>query len=270
MIDVSTAEVTLHNGMRMPMLGLGVFEIEGDTAEAVMKAIQAGYRLIDTAAMYGNEAEVGEAVRRAADMGIVKREEIFVTTKVWKTDLGYEKTMAAFARSYAALGLDVVDLYLIHWPGTDEQNLDTWRALIELQQAGKVKAIGVSNFDSKQIAYLLEHSGVKPAVNQVEYNPERCPVELHRFCREQGIQLEAWGPLGKGRLLGLPLFAEIGAKYNKTPAQVILRWHMQNGVVAIPKSSREERMRENADIFDFELTQEEMSRISAMGSRELD
>ena len=247
MIDVSTAEVTLHNGMRMPMLGLGVFEIEGDTAEAVLKAIQAGYRLIDTAAMYGNEAEVGEAVRRAADMGIVKREEIFVTTKVWKTDLGYEKTMAAFARSYAALGLDVVDLSLIHRPGTDVQNLD-----------------------SKQIAYLLEHSGVKPAVNQVEYNPERCPVELHRFCREQGIQLEAWGPLGKGRLLGLPLFAEIGAKYNKTPAQVILRWHMQNGVVAIPKSSREERMRENADIFDFELTQEEMSRISAMGSRELD
>lgn len=264
MTHVSTAKVTLHNGVQMPTLGLGAFEIEGNVADVVYTAIQQGYRLIDTAAMYGNEAGVGEAVRRAVERGIVSREEIFVTTKVWKSELGYEKTLAAFDKSFAELGMDYVDLYLIHWPDTDELNLESWEALIKLQEEGRVKSIGVSNFEPEQLAFITERSGVKPVVNQVEYNPERTRAELFRYCRDHAIQLEAWGPLGKGRLLGQPLFAEIGAKYGKTPAQVILRWHLQNGVVAIPKSSRAERMKENADIFDFELTQDEMTRISSL------
>jgi diketogulonate reductase-like aldo/keto reductase len=264
MPNIADTKVTLHDGVQMPMLGLGAYQIEGNVTEAVVKAIRNGYRLIDTAAMYANEAEVGAAVRQAVEQGIASREELFVTTKVWKTELGYERTLAAFERSYQELGLEEVDLYLIHWPGTDADNLGSWQALIELQQQGKVRSIGVSNFEPEQLAYIIERTGHKPVVNQVEYNPTRTRRNLYRYCRDNGIQLEAWGPLGKGRLLSEPLFAALAQKYGKTPAQIILRWHIQSGVVAIPKSSREERMRENADIFDFQLTEEEMGKISAL------
>jgi diketogulonate reductase-like aldo/keto reductase len=264
MNHVSTAKVTLHNGEQMPVLGLGAFEIEGNVSDAVLNAIRIGYRLIDTAAMYRNEAGVGDGVRRAVEQGLVKREDVFVTTKVWTTELGYDKTMAAFERSYRELGLDVVDLYLIHWPGTEEENIGSWKALIELQKQGSVRNIGVSNFAQNHLQTIIEQTGVVPVVNQVEYHPSRSRRELHRHCRELGIQLQAWGPLGKGKLVSDPLFAEIGKTYNKTPAQVILRWVIQNGVITIPKSSREERMRENADIFDFELSAEDMERIDAL------
>jgi diketogulonate reductase-like aldo/keto reductase len=264
MTHITDHKVTLHDGTQMPILGLGAYQIEGDVTEAVLKAIRLGYRLIDTAAMYGNEAEVGAAVRKAAEQGIASREDIFVTTKVWKSELGYERTLAAFERSYQELGLAMIDLYLIHWPGTNADNLGSWQALIELQKQGKVRSIGVSNFEPEQLDYIIERTGHKPVVNQVEFNPSRMRRGLHQYCRENGIQLEAWGPLGKGRLLSQPLFLELAEKYGKTPAQIILRWHVQSGVVAIPKSSREERMRENADIFDFRLTEEEMERISAL------
>jgi diketogulonate reductase-like aldo/keto reductase len=264
MTHIADMKVTLHDGVKMPVLGLGAYQIEGDVTEAVLTAIRLGYRLIDTAAMYANEAEVGAAVRTAVEQGIASREELFVTTKVWKTELGYERTLAAFERSYQALGLETVDLYLIHWPGSDADNLGSWRALIELQKQGKVRSIGVSNFEPEQLAYIIEQTGHKPVVDQVEFNPSRTRMALHQYCRENGIQLEAWGPLGKGRLLSEPIFTELGRKYGKTPAQIILRWHLQHGVVAIPKSSREARMRENADIFDFQLTDEEMARISAL------
>jgi len=264
MSHIADKRVTLHDGVQMPVLGLGAYQIEGDVTEAVLTAIRLGYRLIDTAAMYANEAEVGAAVRKAVEQGIASREELFVTTKVWKTELGYERTLAAFERSYQELGLETVDLYLIHWPGSDEDNLGSWQALIELQKQGRVRSIGVSNFEPGQLAYIIERTGHKPVVNQVEFHPTRTRRALHQYCRENGIQLEAWGPLGKGRLLSEPVFAELGEKYGKTPAQIILRWHIQSGVVAIPKSSREARMRENADIFDFQLTEEEMGRISAL------
>lgn len=264
MNGVSTEKVTLHDGTLMPLLGLGVFELEGDVAQTVYRAIELGYRSIDTAAMYGNEAGVGEAVRRAIERGIVKREELFITTKVWKSELGYEKTLAAFDRSWANLGLDYVDQYLIHWPGTNRENIETWRALERIQADGRAKSIGVSNFEPDHLMHLMEQCEQKPVVNQVEYNPGRIRRKLHAFCREQGIQLVAWGPLGKGKFVNDPLLEQIGQKYGKTAAQVILRWDIQNGVVTIPKSSREERLRENADVFDFELTQAEMEQISSL------
>lgn len=265
MRDVATAKVRLIDGSQMPVLGLGAYKLEGKVANVVQTAIDNGYRLIDTAAMYANEHEVGEGVKRAIDSNIVSREEIFVTTKVWKTELGYEQTLAAFEESYRRLGLEYIDLYLIHWPGSDEQNLGSWEALIELQKSGKVKSIGVSNFEPEHLLPIMEQTGVTPVVNQVEYNAAHLRTTLHQFCREHGIQMESWGPLGHGRLLAEPLFIEIGQRYGKTAAQVLLRWVVQNGVIVIPKTSREERMRENADIFDFELTSEEMSRITSLG-----
>lgn len=264
MTGVSTERVTLHDGRSMPVLGLGVYEIEENVADTVFKAIELGYRSIDTAAMYGNEAGVGEAVRRAVSLGIAKREELFITTKVWKCDLGYDQTLAAFDRSMEQLGLDDVDLYLIHWPGSDRQNVETWQALERIRAEGRAKSIGVSNFEPEHLTLIMDQCERKPVVNQVEFNPGRTRRQLHAFCKEHDIQLVAWGPLGKGKFVGHPQLEQIGQKYGKTAAQVILRWDIQSGVVTIPKSSREARMRENADIFDFMLTEEEMALISSL------
>ncbi|WP_019120978.1 aldo/keto reductase [Brevibacillus massiliensis] len=251
---------TLHNGVKMPWLGLGVWKVtDGEQVEhAVSAAISAGYRSIDTAAVYGNEEGVGRAI---AGCG-VPREELFITTKVWNTDQGYESTLQAFEVSRKKLGLEYVDLYLIHWPVKGKYK-DTWRALEKLYKDGLVRAIGVSNFHVHHLEDLLADSEIKPMVDQVEYHPLLSQQELRSFCRSQQIQLEAWSPLMQGNLDN-PTLAELGKKYGKSPAQIVLRWDLQNEVVTIPKSVNEKRIIENKDIFDFELSAEDMEKINQL------
>ncbi|MCG1022581.1 aldo/keto reductase [Sutcliffiella horikoshii] len=252
---------TLHNGIEMPWFGLGVFKVEeGQEVEASVKmAIHAGYKSIDTAAIYKNEEGVGKAIKESD----VPREELFITTKVWNADQGYESTLKAFDESMEKLGLEYLDLYLVHWP-VKGKYVDTWKALEKLYQDGKVRAIGVSNFQIHHLQDILEVAEVKPMVNQVEYHPKLSQVELLNFCKENEIQLEAWSPLMQGQLLDNEVLKEIASSHNKSVAQVILRWDLQNGVVTIPKSVKEHRIKENADIFDFELSAEEMQRIHAL------
>ncbi|UNL86773.1 aldo/keto reductase [Priestia koreensis] len=249
----------LHNGVHMPWFGLGVYKVEeGQTAvDAVRMAIQHGYRSIDTASFYKNEESVGKGIRESG----IPREELFITTKVWNTEQGYEETLSAFDQSLTKLGLDYIDLYLIHWPVKDTFK-ETWRALEKLYKDEKVRAIGVSNFNINHLERLLEDAKVKPMVNQVEYHPLLSQEELHQYCKENGIQLEAWSPLMRGQLLENPVLVDIANKYSKSTAQVVLRWDLQNGVVTIPKSTKETRIIENASIFDFQLTDDEMKRIS--------
>ncbi|MGG1313885.1 aldo/keto reductase [Cohnella laeviribosi] len=250
----------LNNGVKMPRLGLGVWKVTdpGDVERAIRAAVQTGYRSIDTASFYKNEAEVGQAIRSCG----VPREELFITTKIWNEDQGYDKTLAAFEESRKRLGLDVVDLLLIHWPGKDKY-IDTWRAFEKLYREGFVRAIGVSNFQIHHLDKLIEASEIVPAVNQVEFHPLLTQKELLAYTKEKGIQLEAWSPLMQGNL-DQPVLKEIAAKYGKTPAQVVLRWDLQHGVVTIPKSITPSRIAENADIFDFELTAEDMDRIDSL------
>jgi methylglyoxal/glyoxal reductase len=254
---------TLHNGIKMPWFGLGVFKMEEgvEAVSSVKTAIELGYRSIDTAAIYGNEEGVGQAIREAD----VPREELFITTKVWNTNQGYETTLAAFEESIRKLGLDYLDLYLIHWPlPAIGKYKETWKALEYLYKAGKIRAIGVSNFQISHLEDLMADCEVVPMVNQVEYHPRLTQTELHEFCKQHNIQLEAWSPLMQGELLNDPKLSEIGQNYGKSVAQVILRWDLQNEVVTIPKSVKPERMEENADIFDFELTEEEMALINGL------
>ncbi|MEK0317902.1 aldo/keto reductase [Cohnella sp. 56] len=248
---------TLHNGVRMPWLGLGVWKMNNDAevVSAVRAALDAGYRSIDTAAIYKNETGVGQALRESG----IAREEVFVTTKIWNDDQGYDKTLAAYDASLERLGLAYVDLLLIHWPGTDKY-ADTWRALEKLYADGRVKAIGVSNFHVRHLEELKKHSDLVPMVNQVEYHPLLAQRELLAYCRENRIQLEAWSPLMQGNLDHEAL-RSIGAKYGKSPAQVVLRWDIQHGVVTIPKSVTPARIAENANVFDFELSGDEMALI---------
>lgn len=250
----------LNNGVKMPWLGLGVWKVkEGDEVQrAILSAIETGYRAIDTAAVYGNEEGVGQAIR---DSGVA-RDQLFITTKVWNTDQGYETTLKAFDESMKKLRLDYLDLYLVHWP-VKGKYVDTWKALEKLYRDGYVRAIGVSNFKVHHLEDLKQHSEIVPAVDQVEYHPLLTQKELLAYCKENGIQMEAWSPLMQGNL-DQPVLAEIGQKYGKSPAQVVLRWDLQNGVVTIPKSVTPERIRQNADIFDFTLTSEEMERIEAL------
>jgi len=257
--------VTLHNGVAMPGLGLGVFKVEeGPTVvQAVKAAIANGYRSIDTAAIYGNEQTVGQGIREALAENGLSREDIFVTSKVWNSDLGYEATLAAYETSLQKLGLEYLDLYLIHWPVKGKYK-DAWRALEHLYEAGKVKAIGVSNFQIHHLQDVMTDAKIKPMINQVELHPRLTQKELLSFTREHGIQLEAWSPLMQGELLDNEVLKEIGAKYGKSVAQVILRWDVQHGIVTIPKSIKEHRIIENASIFDFELSQEEMEQIDAL------
>ncbi|RLQ89775.1 aldo/keto reductase [Planomicrobium sp. Y74] len=256
---------TLHNAVEMPWFGLGVSGLkDGDeTANCVRTAIVNGYRSIDTAAMYGNEAGVGRGVREALEETGLSREDVFITSKVWNSDLGYDSALAAYEASLEKLGLDYLDLYLIHWP-VEGKYKDTWRALEKLYQDGRVRAIGVCNFHIHHLENVLKDVDIVPMVNQVEYHPLLTQEELHQFCKARNIQLEAWSPLMQGKLLDHPVLEEIAMKTEKTPAQVILRWDLQNGVITIPKSSKEPRIIQNAQIFDFELTDDDMERISAL------
>ncbi|WP_435925420.1 aldo/keto reductase [Paenibacillus sp. DYY-L-2] len=265
MINHLQDTVTLHNGVQMPGFGLGVFKVEEgqELVNAVKAAIRHGYRSIDTAAVYENEAGVGTAIREALEESLVKREELFVTSKLWNADQGYDSALAAFEATMEKLGLDYLDLYLIHWPVKGKYK-DSWRALETLYRDGRVKAIGVSNFQIHHLKDVMEGAEIKPMVNQVEFHPRLTQKDLLLYCREQGIQLEAWSPLMQGELLNEPLLQEIGAKYGKTVAQVILRWDLQHGVVTIPKSTKEARIIENASIFDFSLSEEDMNRIDGL------
>ncbi|MEH7013758.1 aldo/keto reductase [Neobacillus niacini] len=265
MINNLQATTTLYNGVKMPWFGLGVFKVEEgpELVNAAKFAIKQGYRSIDTAAIYGNEEGVGQAIREAINEYGITREELFITSKVWNSDLGYESTLAAYETSLRKLGLDYLDLYLIHWPKEDKYS-EAWRALETLYEEGKVKAIGVSNFQVHHLEKIMQDAEIKPMVNQVEYHPRLTQQEVKAFCDQHGIQFEAWSPLMQGQLFDNPLLKELANKYNKTVAQVILRWDLQNGVVTIPKSTKEHRIIENSTIFDFELTTEDMDKISGL------
>ncbi|MCD9022214.1 aldo/keto reductase [Cohnella silvisoli] len=252
--------VELLNGIEMPCLGLGVWRAKDgqETENAVLAALQAGYRSIDTASMYRNEQGVGRAVRASG----IPREQIFVTTKVWNDEQGFDNTLKAFRNSLDRLEMDYADLYLVHWPVVGKYK-ETYRALEELYDQGLVRAIGVSNFNIHHLEDLMGSCRIKPMVNQVEMHPLLTQKKLFAFCRKEGIQLESWRPLMQGRL-DLPLIQQLAAKYGKTSAQIVLRWHLQLGVVTIPKSTQEGRIRENADLFDFELEPEDMNRIDGL------
>jgi diketogulonate reductase-like aldo/keto reductase len=252
-------KIVLNNGVEMPILGFGVFQIE-DLAEcerSVSDAIDVGYRLLDTAASYGNEKAVGNAIKRSG----VPRNQLFVTTKLWIEDTGYEKAKRAFDRSMKRLQLDYLDLYLIHQPYGDV--FGSWRAMEELYREGRIKAIGVSNFHPDRVMDFIVHNEVVPAVDQIETHPFHQQVETQKFLTENNIQIESWGPFaeGKNNIFRNEVLVSIAERHGKTVAQVILRWLTQRDIIVIPKSVRKDRMAENFDIFDFELTQEEMDAI---------
>ena len=258
-------KVLLNNGVEMPLLGFGVFQVtDADECErGVFEAIRAGYRLIDTAASYGNEVEVGKAIKRSG----VAREELFVTTKLWLQDAGYENTRKAFDRSLKRLQLDYLDLYLIHQPYGDIYG--SWRAMEDLYRDGRMRAIGVSNFQPDRIMDLIIHNKVAPAVNQIETHPFCQQIGTQKFLQENNVQIESWGPFaeGKNNIFQNELLLSIAGKHKKTVAQVILRWLTQRRVVVIPKSVRKERIVENFNIFDFELSSEDMDLIVSLDTK---
>ncbi|MGJ7919371.1 aldo/keto reductase [Neobacillus sp. LXY-4] len=253
--------VRLNNGVEMPKFGLGVYKVEEgqQTENTVRKALELGYRSIDTAAFYQNEEGVGKAVKESG----IPREKLFITTKVWNSDQGYDSTIDAFEKSMRKLNLEYLDLYLVHWPVIGKY-LETWRALETLYQQGKVRAIGVSNFQIHHLQDIFDHFQVRPAINQIELHPKLAQPELRAFCKKHGIFVEAWSPIARGRYLDEPVLMELAEKHGKTAAQVILRWHLQNYVIIIPKSITEARLKENADIFDFELSLAEMENINLL------
>ena len=257
--------IVLNNSVEMPILGFGVFQVtDAEVCErSVYEAVQVGYRLIDTAASYLNEDAVGRAIKSSG----VTREELFVTTKLWIQDAGYERTKKAFEKSLHRLQLDYLDLYLIHQPLGDIYG--AWRAMEELYQEGRIKAIGVSNFQTDRIMDLIIHNEVVPAVNQIETHPFNQQIETQKFLQENNVQIESWGPFaeGKNNIFQNELLVSIAGKYRKTVAQVILRWLTQRGVVVIPKSVRKERMVENISIFDFELSSEDMDAIISLDTK---
>lgn len=255
--------ITLNNGVRMPQLGFGVWQVPDDEATAaVTTALEAGYRSIDTAAIYGNEEGTGKAIAASG----VPREELFITTKLWNNAHGFDQALAAFDDSLAKLGLDYVDLYLIHWP-TPARDLyaDTWRALEKIHADGRAKTIGVSNFGPAQLRRVLDEGSIVPAVNQVELHPDFAQAPLRAVHAEHGIATEAWSPLGQGKgLLDEPVIGAIARRLGRTPAQVVLRWHLQIGNVVIPKSVTPSRIKENIDVFDFELTDADMTALAGL------
>ena len=259
---------TLRNGVQIPRLGFGTYKTpEGEVAEAsVLAALEAGYRHIDTAAFYGNEGGVGRAIRKSG----IPREEIFVTTKVWNTQRGYEKAKASILASLERLGLDYVDLCLIHWPAIPKQysdwesiNVDTWRAFTELHRLGKVRAIGVSNFKPRHLDALMK-TEVPPMVNQIECHPGQPQNETITYCQANGILVEAWSPMGRGKLLDHPLLVEMADKYGVSVAQLCIRWCLQRGILPLPKSVTPDRIRENARVYEFAISQEDMAVLTGM------
>jgi diketogulonate reductase-like aldo/keto reductase len=247
----------LANKVKIPWLGYGTYKAHGDELiEGVKYALSIGYRLIDTAEMYENEEEIGKAIRQSK----IPRDEIFITSKVWNTNQGFESTLNSFENSLKRLGTDYLDLYLIHWP-VSGRYIETWKALEKLYKEGRVRAIGVSNFLIHHLQDIINNCEITPMVNQVEFHPYLLQRDLLDFCQRNKIQLEAWSPLMRGRVQNILQIVDIANKYKKTPAQIVLRWDLQHGVVTIPKSVHKERIKENADIFDFELTEEEMKII---------
>ena len=261
---MTISTVSLHNGLSVPQVGLGVFLItdEQDLSKTVMSAIESGYRHFDTATAYGNEEALGEALKQSG----VPREELFLTTKVWNNMQGYEKTKEALEISLEKLGTDYIDLYLIHWFGKDVTG--TWKAMEELYKAGKIKSIGVCNFDIDHLKELLAVAEIKPMINQVETHPYFPQDELRAFMDEHDIKHEAWGPLSQGKsdLLVNPVIEELAAKYEKTSAQIVLRWHLERGTIIIPKSTNAGRILENISLFDFSLTEEDMAAMKGINT----
>jgi 2,5-diketo-D-gluconate reductase A len=258
--------VTLNNGVAMPLLGFGVFQVTdlSECERSVLDAIETGYRLLDTAASYGNEAAVGNAIRKSG----VARDELFITTKLWVQDASYDGAKQAFERSLDKLQLEYLDLYLIHQPYGDVYG--AWRAMQELYQAGRIKAIGVSNFYPDRVMDFIVHNEIAPAVNQIETHPFHQQIETQKFLQENNVQIESWGPFaeGKNNIFHNDVLRSIAEKHGKSVAQVILRWLTQRGVVAIPKSVRKERMAENFNVFDFELRADDMNAIATLDSKQ--
>jgi diketogulonate reductase-like aldo/keto reductase len=251
----------LNNGLEMPWLGFGVFRMSDgqETEQAIHHALEAGYRSIDTASVYKNEIGTGKAIQESG----IPREDIFLTTKVWNDDQREKRTLAAFEESLERLGTDYVDLYLVHWP-VENCYQETWQVMEEIYQSGRAKAIGVSNFQKNHLEDILRNNQIVPAVNQIEFHPYLVQPKLLKYCQERKIQVEAWSPLMEGQIVNVASIQKIGEKYNKTPAQIVLRWNLQNDVVTIPKSANPNRIVENAQIFDFELSQADMRALDAL------
>lgn len=263
LVSSKVPPIILNNGVEMPQLGFGVWQVPDDEAErAVATALEAGYRSVDTAAIYGNEEGTGKAIAASG----IPREEVFVTTKLWNSDQGYDSTLRAFDASLAKLGLEYVDLYLIHWPTPARGKfVDSYKAFEKLHAAGRIRAIGTSNFLPEHLERLIAETSVIPAVNQIELHPHLQQHAAREYHAEQGIATEAWSPLGQGKgLLEVPAIVAIAQKHNRTPAQIVLRWHLQLGNVVIPKSVTPSRIRENIEVFDFSLDDEDLAAISAL------
>lgn len=259
---------TLHNGVRIPCVAFGTYKAAEDESETVIRtAIEAGYRYFDTASFYGTESYLGAAIRQSG----IPREEFFIASKVWKEEMGYENTKQAFKRTLERLGTDYLDLYLIHWPipdpgyaGWKQLDADTWRAMEELYREGKIRAIGLSNFLPHHVENILENCEIRPMVNQLEFHPGYSQESAVRYCQERGIQMQAWSPLGRQRLAGDALILSLAEKYGVSTAQICLRYAVQKQVIPLPKSSSMERMKQNQDIFHFEISQEDMYRLDTM------
>ncbi|MCO7127113.1 aldo/keto reductase [Sporolactobacillus shoreicorticis] len=261
MIQSLNDTIKLNNGLVMPSFGLGVWKVKDgeEVIHSVRSALKAGYTMIDTAAIYRNEAGVGEALRQSG----MKRDDVFITTKVWNADQGYDSTLAAFDTSMKKLGIETVDLYLIHWPVAGKYK-ETWKAMEKLYKDGRARAIGVCNFHEHHLEDLLQDAAIMPAVDQIELHPLLSQVPLRNYCYKQGIAVEAYSPLGSGGLINHPTLKAIGEKYGKTAAQVMLRWDVENEIITIPRSTQKAHIVSNADIFDFELSSEDIDKIDAL------